>query len=78
MLAESFWEVMFDNLHQGIYVLDHVGRYIYCNRAFLQMTGAQKRGCGGIGTEKTADDDQYRYYAPGIPLPADGYGYPHF
>ena len=43
MLAESFWEVMFDNLHQGIYVLDHVGRYIYCNRAFLQMVGGASR-----------------------------------
>lgn len=43
MLAESFWEVMFDNLHQGIYVLDHVGRYIYCNRAFLQMVGGVSR-----------------------------------
>lgn len=43
MLAESFWEVMFDNLHQGIYVLDHAGRYIYCNRAFLQMVGGASR-----------------------------------
>lgn len=38
----SFWEVLFDNIDEGVYVLDHAGNYIYCNSAFLKMVGASR------------------------------------
>ena len=43
MARNTFWEVMFDNISEGVYILDHAGNYIYCNRAFLQMVGGADR-----------------------------------
>ena len=33
---------IFDNINEGIYILNREGDYIYCNRAFLKMVGATK------------------------------------
>ncbi len=43
MSQSAFWEVMFDNISEGVYILDHAGNYIYCNRAFLKLVGAADR-----------------------------------
>ncbi|WP_295617028.1 sigma 54-interacting transcriptional regulator [uncultured Intestinimonas sp.] len=32
----------FDNISEGVYVLDRKGDYVYCNRAFLKMVGATR------------------------------------
>ena len=33
---------IFDSINEGIYVLDKSGAYIYCNSAFVKLTGATK------------------------------------
>ena len=43
MAQNTFWEVIFDNISDGVYILDHAGNYIYCNRAFLRMVGGASR-----------------------------------
>lgn len=34
---------IFDNINEGIYILDRKGDYIYCNRAFLALTNAPSK-----------------------------------
>ena len=34
--------LIINNLHEGVYVLDKDGNYIYCNNAFLNMTGGSR------------------------------------
>ena len=34
--------LIINNLHEGVYVLDKDGNYIYCNNAFLSMTGGSR------------------------------------
>ena len=38
----SLLNEIFDNINEGIYVLDRRGNYIYCNSAFLKMVGATR------------------------------------
>ena len=33
---------IFDNINEGIYILNRKGDYIYCNNAFLKMVGATR------------------------------------
>lgn len=33
---------IFDSINEGIYVLDKSGAYIYCNSAFVKLTGGTK------------------------------------
>lgn len=42
MEESSFWDILFDNINEGVYVLNGAGDYIYCNRAFLKMVGASR------------------------------------
>ncbi len=37
-----FLSEIFDNINEGIYILDRRGDYIYCNTAFLKMVGATR------------------------------------
>ena len=34
--------LIINNLLEGVYVLDKYGNYIYCNNAFLSMTGGRR------------------------------------
>lgn len=42
MNSSEFYELMLDNLPDGIYILDDVGNYIYANSAYLQDIGMSK------------------------------------
>lgn len=58
MAQNSFWEVVFDNLSQGIYILDHAGNYIYCNRAFLDMVEADREDILQLNTFQLVPEGQ--------------------
>lgn len=58
MEQNSFWEVAFDNLSQGIYILDHAGNYIYCNRAFLDMVEADREDILQLNTFQLVPEGQ--------------------
>ena len=38
-----FLSEIFDNIDEGVYILDNCGNYIYCNTAFLKMVGDVSR-----------------------------------
>lgn len=41
MLEKHLMEI-FNNINEGVYILNKEGQYIYCNSAFLKMVGATK------------------------------------
>lgn len=41
-MKDSFYELMLDNIPDGVYVLDDRGNYIYVNSAYLRNMGMSK------------------------------------
>lgn len=42
MLDRAFYELMLDNISDGVYILDNAGNYLYVNSVYVQMLGMSK------------------------------------
>ena len=54
----AFWAGIFDNINEGVYVLDRQGDYIYCNSAFLKMVGASREEALGLNAFRLVPEGQ--------------------
>ena len=49
---------IFDNINEGIYILNRKGDYIYCNNSFLKMVGATREEALSLNVFKLIPDGQ--------------------